>query len=128
MCFWTHATCSTWFYRQWCLLQAYPAQAPSLLEAGLIQLLGTLFVGKESAVVVAASFGVFARLLVHNGPAFVHLFQRAAAVMPAPAMQSAAPAADPSQALLLAYLDLWCASTVTPCAEHLHPQKAHPSS
>jgi hypothetical protein len=57
---------------------------------------------------LAAAFGVFARLLLHNSPAFLQFFQRAAASLPTP---RAAPAsilpADPAQALLLVYLDVW---------------------
>ena len=53
----------------------------------------------------AAAFGVFARLLLHNAPAFLQFFQRVAATLPAHA--TGANGTDPTHALLLAYLDIW---------------------
>ena len=60
----------------------------------------------------AAAFGVFARLLLHNSAAFLQFFQRAAAALPGPraALANGLPA-EPAQALLLAYLDLWWVSS-----------------
>lgn len=53
----------------------------------------------------AAAFGVFARLLLHNAPAFLQFFQRAAATLPP--QTTAVNGTDPTHALLLAYLDIW---------------------
>ena len=47
------------------MLQAFPAEAPALLEPALLQLLSTVLAGKLSGVVLAAAFGVFSRLLLH---------------------------------------------------------------
>ena len=57
---------------------------------------------------VAASLGVFARVLLHNPAAFLSLFQAAAAAGVAPPADAAAPpGADPPARLLLALVDLW---------------------
>lgn len=83
--------------------------APGLLEPALLRLLTVVLGDKESSVVTSAAFGVFARLLIHNAPAMLQFFQRAGTLMPAAAVHtpgSVSPG-DPSEALLLAYLDLW---------------------
>lgn len=54
----------------------------------------------------AAALGVYARVLLHNGGAFLGLFQPAAAAGVAPPAD-AAPAPDPAARLLLALVDLW---------------------
>ncbi len=48
---------------------------------------------------------VFARLLLHNTPAFLELFRAAAGMPEFAPMVSGSP--DPAQALLMALLDLW---------------------
>jgi len=58
----------------------------------------------------ADSMSVFARLLLHNTPAFLQLF-RTAGGMPEFAAVVAAGGGEPAQALLLALLDLWLDKT-----------------
>lgn len=88
--------------------QCFPSEGPQLLAPALQCLLADLLSGRESGLVVAASLGVFARVLLHNPSAFLSLFQAAAAAGVAPPADAAAPAgADPPARLLLALVDLW---------------------
>jgi hypothetical protein len=85
--------------------QCFPGEGPQLLAPALHRLLADLLAGRESGLVTAAALGVFARLLLHNGAAFLRMFQEAAAQVAPPV--DAPPAADPAARLLLALLDLW---------------------
>lgn len=89
-------------------LQCFPSEGPQLLAPALQCLLADLLSGRESGLVVAASLGVFARVLLHNPAAFLSLFQAAVAAGVAPPADAAAPpGADPPARLLLALVDLW---------------------
>lgn len=88
--------------------QCFPGEGPQLLAPALQCLLADLLSGRESGLVVAASLGVFARVLLHNPSAFLALFQAAAAAGVAPPADAAAPpGADPPARLLLALVDIW---------------------
>lgn len=54
---------------------------------------------------------MFARLLLHNTPAFLQLFSAAAALPQFAAVVAKGSGGDPAQALLLALLDLWLDKT-----------------
>lgn len=54
---------------------------------------------------VAAALGVFARVLLQNGPAFLSLIEAAAVQVTLP--PDAPAAASPAQRLLLSLVDLW---------------------
>ena len=103
-------------------LQCFPGEGPQLLAPALQRLLAAILSRPgESGVVTAAALGIFARVLLHNGAAFLQLCQSAAAagVVAAPLASddgaaaaaagttAAALPADPAATLLLALLDLW---------------------
>jgi hypothetical protein len=89
------------------LVQAFPGEGPALAAPALRALLADLLAGREPAAVVAAALRVFARLLLHNPPAFLQLFADATPHVAPPAAAAAADGADPAQRLLLSFLDLW---------------------
>ena len=98
------------------IIQLFPAEGPSLLAAPLQLLLSVVLSRKESKMVVASALGVLARVLLHNPPAFLHLFQTAAAATGgAHLLEDAAMntnnqiilSSDPAHRLLLATLDVW---------------------
>lgn len=55
--------------------QCFPSEGPQLLAPALQRLLADLLGGRESGLVSAAALGVYARVLLHNAPAFLQLFQ-----------------------------------------------------
>lgn len=94
--------------------QCFPGEGPQLLAPALQALLRALLSGRESGLVTAAALGVYARVLLHNGAAFLGLFQAAAAAGAAPPEDAAAAppqgaggAEDPAARLLLWLVDLW---------------------
>lgn len=100
-----HPCCTARPPQTW--LQCFPSEGPALLAPALRALLGCLLGGRESGLVVAAALGVYARVLLHNGPAFLGIFQAAAAGGLAPPADAPEPGADPAARLLLALVDLW---------------------
>lgn len=88
------------------VIQCFPSEGPLLLAPALQRLLAALLAGRESGLVAATALGVYARVLLHNAPAFLHLFQHAAQQHMAPPAD-APPAGDPATRLLLALVDLW---------------------
>lgn len=97
------------------VIQSFPGEGPHLLGPALQRLLADVLSGREPGLVVAAALGVFARVLLQNGPAFLALFQAAAPYVQPPAdaagaggtVAGGAGGADPAQRLLLALVDLW---------------------
>ncbi|KAF6254078.1 hypothetical protein COO60DRAFT_1642619 [Scenedesmus sp. NREL 46B-D3] len=88
------------------LLVALPQQAAPLVLPFMQRLLGLLLAGKESAVVVANSLALFARLLLQHPAAFEQLLGSAAAAgVRAGSQQGGGSSAE---ALLLGLVCVWC--------------------
>lgn len=61
-------------------LQCFPSEGPHLLAPALQTLLADVLSGRETGLVVAAALGAFARVLLHNGGAFLQARPCAAGV------------------------------------------------
>jgi len=87
------------------IITCFPQEAPTYLEGALTKLLALTLGGGESTSVVAASTGVFARMLLNNPSDWPSYFQRYAAHMSPPAGTPSA--ASPGEAVMFAFIDTW---------------------
>ncbi|WIA40697.1 hypothetical protein OEZ86_004393 [Tetradesmus obliquus] len=93
------------------LLVAAPQQAAPLVLPFMQRLLGLLLAGSESAVVVANSLALFARLLLQHPAAFEQLLGNAAAAgirAADPQQQQQQGGGSSPEALLLGLVSVWC--------------------
>lgn len=61
-------------------LQCFPTEGPAVLGPALQRLLAASLLSQgESGLVVAATLGIFARVLLHNGAYYLQFFEAAAA-------------------------------------------------